>query len=38
MSSKHWIRASGAAKPYGGNVFVYDIETWGLNSQAFEFG
>ena len=38
MSSKHWIRASGAAKPYGGKVFVYDIETWGLNSQAFAFG
>ena len=38
MSSKHWIRASGAAKPYAGKVFVYDIETWGLNSQAFAFG
>ena len=38
MSSKHWIRASGAAKPYEGKVFVYDIETWGLNSQAFAFG
>ena len=38
MSSNHWIRASGAAKPYTGKVFVYDIETWGLNSQAFAFG
>ena len=38
MSSRHWIRASGAAKPYEGKVFVYDIETWGLNSQAFAFG
>ncbi len=38
MSSNHWIRASGAAKAYTGKVFVYDIETWGLNSQAYAFG
>jgi hypothetical protein len=26
MTSRHWIRASGASKPFNGSVFVWDIE------------
>jgi len=38
MTSRHWIRASGASKPFGGSVIVWDIESWGLYASKFAFG